>query len=294
MTAGGIRPGKSPGGSPSLKNPPREGWHWCEWGAESFGTGILVLGGLSAVCLDFGTGSPVLHLIPSASLRLLITGLLFAGTGSLVAISPWGRLSGAHLNPCVTLAFWTSGHVSRSDLLGYWGAQFFGALVGVAVLRLVWGNVAASVKDGLTSLHPGVSAPAAVGIEALMTAILILAIFGLTSSARTARWTPLVIWIVIALLVWRGAPYTGCSLNPARSLGPAVISGTYDGLWVYLVGPPLGAASCAWLFVRARSGRRPVTAKLFHDANYRSVLGNSLRVRPAAEPTDPGAPKNGT
>jgi aquaporin Z len=219
--------------------------------------------------------------------------LLFAGTGSLVAISPWGRLSGAHLNPCVTLAFWSSGHVSRSDLLGYLIAQVIGALIAVAGLRLLWGRVAVSVKDGLTSPHPGVSVVAAIAIEALMTAILILAIFVLTSSARTARWTPLAIWIVIALLVWRGAPYTGCSLNPARSLGPAVISGRYGELWIYLVGPPLGALTCAWLFVKARSGRRPVTAKLFHDASYRSVLGHSLRLRPPGEAIDPTAAEIG-
>ena len=98
--------------------------------AEGLGTSILVLGGLSAVCLNFGSGSPMLHLLPSESVRLLFTGLLFAGTGSLVAISPFGRLSGAHLNPSVTIAFWSSGHVSRSDLLGYLGSQILGALVG--------------------------------------------------------------------------------------------------------------------------------------------------------------------
>jgi aquaporin Z len=217
--------------------------------------------------------------VPSVSLRLLLTGLLFAGTGSLVAVSPLGRLSGAHLNPCVTLAFWSSGHVSRSDLLGYLASQLLGGLAGTALLRLLWGRVSVSVRDGLTSPHPGVSAPAAVGIEALMTAILILSIFAFTSFTSTARWTPLLIWIVIALLVWRGAPYTGCSLNPARSLGPAVLSGSYGALWIYLVGPPLGALGCAWLFVRARSGRRPLTAKLFHDSAYRSVLGGSLQGR---------------
>ncbi len=264
---------------PSLGHPPRNGWHWSEWAAEGTGTAILVLGGLSAVCLDFGKGSPMPGLLPSASLRLLLTGLLFAGTGSLVAISPLGRLSGAHLNPAVTLAFWSSGHVSRSDVLGYLSSQILGALVGVAMLRLLWGRVAVSIGDARTSPHPGVTPLAAVSIEALLTAVLILAIFAFTSSEKTARWTPLALWIVIALLVWRGAPYTGCSMNPARSLAPAVISGIYSSLWIYLIGPPLGALAAAVLFVRAPLGLRPVTAKLFHDAAYPSVLGTSLRVR---------------
>ncbi|MGH7642632.1 MAG: MIP/aquaporin family protein [Candidatus Dormibacteria bacterium] len=283
-STGGAGRGGEPA-PPSLGHPPRNGWHWTEWAAEGLGTGILALGGLSAVCLDFGSGSPMVHLVPSSSLRLLITGLLFAGTGSLVAVSPLGRLSGAHLNPAVTLAFWTSGHVSRSDLLGYWASQILGALVGVAALRLAWGQVAVRLQDGRTTPHAGVTPAAAVGIEALLTGVLILAIFTCTSSAKTARWTPLGLWIVIGLLVWRGAPYTDCSMNPARSLGPAVISADFSSLWIYLVGPPLGALVTAWLFVKAPLGWRPVTAKLYHDAAYPSVLGTSLQVRPRHGPT---------
>ncbi|HEY6537454.1 MAG TPA: aquaporin, partial [Candidatus Dormibacteraeota bacterium] len=174
-------------------------------------------------------------------------------------------------------AFWSSGHVSRSDLLGYLASQAAGAILGVGLLRLCWGRIAISVQDGRTTPHPGVTPIAAVGIEALLTTILILTIFGCTSSVRTARWTPLVLWVVIALLVWRGAPYTGCSMNPARSLGPDVISGLYSSLWIYLLGPILGALGCAILFVRAPLGLRPVTAKLFHDVRYPSVLGTELR-----------------
>ncbi|MGB6772148.1 MAG: aquaporin [Candidatus Dormiibacterota bacterium] len=270
---------------PSLANPPRGGWHWRVWMAEGLGTCILVLGGLSAVCLNFGTGSPMLHLLPSPSVRLLITGLLFAGTGSLVAISPLGRLSGAHLNPSVTIAFWSSGHVSRPDLLGYLGSQILGALVGAGILRLSWGRMAVSVGDGRTSPHPGVSVAAAIGIEALLTAILILTIFAFTSWSRSARWTPLALWLVIALLVWRGAPYTGCSMNPARSLGPDVISGVYGSLWIYLVAPPLGALVAAQLFLRMPLRPRPVTAKLYHDPKYPSVLGTSLDVRHRRPPS---------
>lgn len=285
MTAGPGTAGGDQLAPPSLGLAPREGWHWAEWSAEGLGTAALVLGGLSAVCLDFGAGSPVPHLVHSASLRLLITGLLFAGTGSLIAISPLGRQSGAHLNPSVTLAFWSSGHVSRSDLGGYLLAQFTGSVLGVAILRLAWGRIAVSVQDGRTAPHPGLSPAAALGIEALMTAILILTIFSLTSSPSTARWTPLVLWFVIALLVWQGAPFTGCSLNPARSLGPAVVSGDFGALWIYLVAPPLGALAGAGLFVRIFTGRRPVTAKLFHDASYPSVLGTSMPVARQPRPT---------
>ncbi len=246
---------------------------------------MLVLVGLSAVCLDFGVGSPVPHLLPSTSLRLLITGLLFAGSGSLVAISPFGRLSGAHINPCVTLAFWVGGHISRADLVGYWIGQFAGAIAGDLVLHLLWGPVANSVQDGLTAPQQGVSAAAATGIEALMTAILILAIFTCTSSPRTARMTPVVLWILIAVLVWQGAPYTDCSLNPARSLGPAVVFGSYKLLWVYFVGPPLGATLAALGFLKLGGQRRPLTAKLFHDIHFRSVLGGAL---PAGESRSSG------
>jgi len=266
-------------GPPSLAHPPQRGWHGKEWSAEFLGTFVLVLGGLSAVCLDFGQGSPVPHLIPSPSLRLLLTGLLFAGTGSLVAISPPGRLSGAHINPCVTIAFWAGGHVSRDDLFGYLGCQFAGAVAGDLAVHWLWGPIGLSVKDGLTVPQSGVTPLQAIGIEALMTGILVLAIFSCISFTRTAHLTPLVLWVVIALLVWKGAPYTDCSLNPARSLGPAVVTGDYHLLWIYFVGPPAGALLAAWLYLALARGHRPLTAKLYHDARFRSVLGSRLPSR---------------
>src|SRR5712692_5416382 len=89
--------------------------HWREWLAEFVGTGLLIVGGLGAVTLDFGSHSPIAPLLPSHSLRLLLTGALFAGTGSLIAVSPLGRISGAHINPAV--AFWLSGKMHRHDVV---------------------------------------------------------------------------------------------------------------------------------------------------------------------------------
>lgn len=257
---------------------PRGGWHWREWGAECLGTAVLLLGGLSAVCLNFGTGSPVSQVLPSPSLRLLLTGILFAGTGSLVAIMPFGRLSGAHLNPVVTLSFWTQGKVHPHDLVGYIAGQLVGGLMGAGLLLLLWGQTARSVRVGATAPGPGVSPLMAVGLEAGMTAVLVLTILLMTSSARTARWTPLVLWPVITMLVWQGAPFTGTSLNPARSLGPAVLAPLLEPLPIYLVGPLLGGAVGTGLFSLLRS-RKTLTAKVFHDARYPGTLGHS-RVMP--------------
>ncbi len=95
--------------------PPQPGLHLAEWSCELLGTALLLLEGLSAVCLDFGPHSSLRGLM--SSFRLLLTGLLFAGTGSLLAISPLGRRSGAHLNPVVTLAFWLSARCTRMTSL---------------------------------------------------------------------------------------------------------------------------------------------------------------------------------
>ncbi len=113
-----------------------------------------------------------------------------------------------------------------------------------------------------------------------MTAALILVIFSMVSSATTARWTPVAVWLLIAVLVWQVAPYTGTSLNPARSLGPAVVVVNLAGYWIYVVGPVCGAlAACAvWLLIP----RRTLTAKLFHDIHVPSTMRTILPAHPPA------------
>jgi aquaporin Z len=245
-----------------------------DWACELLGTALLILGGLSAVVLDFGSGSPVARAVPSHSLRLLITGTLFASCGALVTISPLGRRSGAHLNPAVTLAFWCHGHVRLQDLFGYALSQAAGAVAGAFAVHALWGTRATSVEDGLTHPGHGFGPLAAAGLEAVMTALLVLTIFAFVSSRKTMHWTPLAVAAVVALLVWQGAPYTGTSLNPARSLGPAVVSGRFTDYWVYVAGPLSGALLAAgiWVLVPLET----LTAKLFHDKRYRSVFASAL------------------
>lgn len=260
---------------------PQGGWHWAEWACEFAGTALLLLGGLSAVCLDFGPGSPVASVVPDHSLRLLITGLLFAGTGSLVAVSPLGRLSGAHLNPSVTLAFWRRGHMHRHDLAGYVVSQVAGAVAGTALVRWWWGATARSVNLGVTQPGHGVGAVGAAGIEAFMTMLLVLGILLMVSSPRTARVTPLFVWILVAVLVWQGAPWTGTSLNGARSLAPALLAPDTANLWAYLVGPLAGSLVAVAVF-GAIPGVETRTAKLFHDPRYSSTMATTLPVAPRA------------
>src|SRR6266498_3467079 len=128
--------GTTPRPQAAVGQPAHAGFHWRIWGAEFAGTGLLILGGLSVVCFVFGRGSPVTSILPSHSARLLVTGLLFSACNSLLAVSPLGRLSGAHLNPAVTLAFRVLGRVSAQDVSGYIVAQVLGAVaVGLAWRR---------------------------------------------------------------------------------------------------------------------------------------------------------------
>lgn len=257
------------------QTPAQGGWHWGPWLCEFVGTALLLAGGLSAVFLNFGATSPIAAHLPSMSARLLLTGLLFAGTGSLVALSPFGRRSGAHLNPAVTLAFWTQHKVHPHDLAGYIVAQLAGALTVVAALRLAWGSTARGLHLGATRPGHGFSPLDAAGLEMLMTASLVLMIFFFTSHTRTARWTPLGNWLLVATLVWQGAPYTGTSLNPARSIGPALLAPQLANVWVYIVGPCAGALLAAAVFAAFRD-THTLTAKLFHDPRYPSTLASDL------------------
>jgi aquaporin Z len=249
--------------------------HWFEYGAELFGTAFLVFAGVSVVVFVFGTGSPLAQILPDTSTRRLIAGLLFAGCGALVAISPLGKLSGGHINPVVSLAFWAQGKMHHFDLGGYTLGQLLGAILGSLLLVLVWRGHAASVGYGTTV--PGAAYPLWIVFlaEVGMTFLLVFSIFVFVSSHRLMRWTPLMVWILVAVMVWLEAPISGTSLNPARSFGPALVSWIWSYHWLYWVAPIIGALLAVGAFRLLSGGARDVlTGKFFHVPHYRSVFMN--------------------
>ena len=273
----------------SAPRDPRRPWplpaHFPEYGAEFLGTAALVFFGLSAVVFNLGAGSPLAAWIPDVGWRRLVTGLCFAGTGSLIALSPLGKLSGAHINPSVSIAFWADGKMHAGDCLGYLLAQFLGGIAGAAALAWAWGARAASVHNGMTLPGPGVSEAEAFALEAALTALYLFLVFLFVSSQRLVRWTPLMNWVVFALLVWTEAPLTGTGANPARSLGPALVSGVWRAQWIYLLAPPLGGLiglACFRLLQVRRPERHVLTGKLTRAPRYRSLFrGEKISQRPA-------------
>lgn len=234
--------------------------------AEFIGTAILIVVGLSAVSVDFGAGSPVANAIPSAIGRRLITGTIFASGGGLVAYSVFGRISGAHLNPAVTLAFLRLGKIAPDLAAGYVVAQVAGALVGALAVRAIWGGWAHSVDYGATI--PGPQGPLiAVAAEAVMTFALMEVILQFMRRPDFARYTPIAASVLVAFLVTVEAPISGTSLNPARSLGPALVGGVFTDFWVYLVGPVAGALAAVFVADRVQAAFVPC-AKLFHTDEF--------------------------
>jgi len=248
--------------------------HWPEYGSELLGTAFLVFIAVSAVTFNLGLGSPLAVVLPNSSARRLITGLLLAGSGSLVAISPLGKLSGAHLNPAVSLAFWLQGKMHQHDLVGYLASQLLGAALGAGLVVLIWRERAASVHNGVTA--PGVGYPiwSVFLIEMGCTCLLVLAIFLFVSSHRLMHWTPLMTWLLVALIYWQAAPISGSSLNPARSFGPALVSWFWYDQWLYYLASPIGALLAVVFFrsLRIVGINDVLTAKMFHAPRYRCIF----------------------
>jgi len=259
--------------------PKATGWHPLDWACEYVGTAGQLAVGFCVVALLEAPASPARQAIGSSGLRLVLIGIAFGLLAAAVALCPIGRRSGAHLNPAVTFAFWLRRHTPTRDAAGYAVAQTLGALTAAAVFSAVCGSWADHVNRARTVPAAALPPLAVAGIEAGLTCGLLLTVFVMLSSTRTARWAPAAVTGVLAALIWAGAPHTGASMNPARTFGPDVVAGAYEFLWCYIVGPLAGAAAAAVLFA-VFSRRKTLTAKLFHDPRYPSVHATTLPAKP--------------
>jgi MIP family channel proteins len=208
--------------------------------AETFGTFALVFAGAGAVMVDAKT-----HQLGHVGVAIAF------GLVIMVMIYAVGHVSGAHFNPAVTFAFAVTRHFSWPRVFAYWAAQFVGAVTAAALLRGSLGNIA----------HVGATLPAGSQgqsflWELIMTAFLMFVILAVATDTRAVgEAAAIAIGGTIALDAMFGGPVSGASMNPMRSLGPALVSGDLHALWLYLLAPPLGAAvgGLLYQFVRGES-----------------------------------------
>jgi aquaporin Z len=229
--------------------------------SEFTGTALLLLFGLSIVIFMFGSGSPMAELIPNVKVRQSLTGFLFGSVGLLITLSPVGKISGAHINPAVTMVFWLFRKIEGRIAITYILSQLTGAIVGCTPL-LLWGAMGRSVYFGGTSPGALYTVPEALIGEILTTFTLVIMLILFISFRQIRKFTPFMVPILYAIMVPLEADISGISTNPARSLGPAIISGEWTAWWIYWVGPFTGA------FLASLAGsllaKRITIAKLYH------------------------------
>lgn len=266
------------------------------FGAEAVATALLMVGGLTAVILVVSPTGPLAGLDVPGWVRRLVAGGLFGLSGTAATLSRWGRRSGAHLNPAVTLAFRVEGTVSTARAAGYVAAQLLGAVAGAAAVRL-WGPWGRGVGWGTTVPAAGLAGWQAAGLEALVTLALVVVVLSMAARPRVRHLTPWTMGPLYAVMVAIEAPLTGTSSNPARSLGPALVTWTWTDAWVYWVGPAAGAlAGVALLRLLTRhrvTEARLVFDRLVHRAEAEAhtvaddVSAEVVRVRRERGPTVP-------
>ncbi|XP_003793672.1 aquaporin-6 [Otolemur garnettii] len=203
--------------------------------AEFLATGLYVF---------FGVGS-ALHW-PSALPSVLQIAITF-NLATAMAVQVTWKASGAHANPAVTLAFLVSSHISLPRAMAYVVAQLAGATVGAALL---YGVTPGDIREtiGINVVRNSVSIGQAVAVELVLTLQLVLCVFASTDSRQTSGSPATMIGISVALGHLIGIYFTGCSMNPARSFGPAVIIGKFTVHWVFWVGPLTGAVLASLIY----------------------------------------------
>lgn len=237
--------------------------------SELLGTALLLAAGLSVVVLMWGDGGPGARLAPDEGLRRAITGFLFGTTGMAIALSPVGKASGAHINPAVTFGFWLMGKMEAGTAWVYVAAQLAGAALGCLPL-LAWGPLGRSVAFGATLPGTGYGARDVLLGEAVTTFALVVLLCVFLGFRGLRGFTPFTMPILYSVMVFLEAPVSGTSTNPARSFGPALLSGRWDLWWVYWAGPVLGTLAAT--LVCSALAKRITVAKLYHFDSGRDRL----------------------
>jgi aquaporin Z len=245
--------------------------HWQEYLMEAWGLGAFMVSACAFGVLFFHPASPFTGL--NFAVRNVLMGVVMGATAIVIFLSPWGRRSGAHINPSVTLTFWRLGKIKLWDALFYVLAQFAGASLGVLLSRLVLGKLLADGAVNFVVTVPGnEGVGAAFFAEVIISFFMMMMVLVCSNAARLARFTPFFAGILVAVFISTEAPFSGMSMNPARSFGSAVVAGRWNSIWIYFIAPPLAMLAAAEVYVRVKGLREVFCAKFYHYGTTRCIF----------------------
>jgi aquaporin Z len=242
-------------------------FHWTEYFAEALGLGLFMVSACAFGTLLEHPTSPVRAAIADPYLRRTLMGFAMGMTAAALIYSPWGRRSGAHMNPATTVAFARLGRVAPRDAAFYVTFQFLGGALGVAISARILGPRLADPHVNYVITAPGMAGVLlALVAEAALAFVLLTVVLRATGSPRLAPWTGVIAGALVALWIGVEAPLSGMSLNPARSFASDLVAGQWRAWWIYFVGPPLGMLAAAELH---RVSRRDTDPRAVADPHLR-------------------------
>lgn len=247
--------------------------HWPEYVIEGACLGLFMVSAFAFGTILEHPDSPFHRAIPNAMLRRVLMGLAMGSTAIAIIYSPWGKQSGAHINPATTITFLRLGMVKKCDAAFYIAFQFLGGLLGALAASTALSAWASHPSVNYVVTAPGrAGAIAAFGAEILITFILMSVILHVSNNSRLHKFTGLCAGALVAAYITLEAPISGMSMNPARSFASAVPAHHWTDLWIYFTAPLIGMLSAAEFFLRTKGPAHVLCAKLHHDNRKRCIF----------------------
>jgi aquaporin Z len=245
--------------------------HWPEYLIEGAALGTFMISAAVMSVLFAHPTSPIASAIGDPRLGRAAIGIAMGLTNVCLIYSRWGKRSGAHMNPAVTLTFFRLGKVAGADALFYVVAQFVGGTLGVVVALALLGSAFADPPVTYAATMPGGSQWAALIAEAVISMLMMTTILIVSNRSALAPFTGLFGGALVALFIAFEAPISGMSMNPARSFASAVPAQMWQNFWIYVIGPLAGMLAASELYVRVFGRARVKCAKLLHPDDVRCI-----------------------
>lgn len=267
--------------------------HWPEYLMEAVLLGLFMVSAGVFTCMFEYPGSPFHQAIPNGDLRRLLIGIAMGTTAIALIYSPWGKQSGAHMNPAVTLTFYRLGKVKRQDALFYILFQCLGGLAGVYLVARLFGTVFTRPPVNYVVTVPGPLGwgPALLG-ELTIAFIMMMTVLLSSNHKHLNRFTGLFAGCLVMLYVFLEAPLSGFGMNPARTFASAFPAQIWIAFWIYVIVPPIGMLLASGVYQGLFGPRAVKCAKLHHD-NHKRCIFRCDYTRPVRPDLSDYLPKGG-